>query len=118
MIDTNTSGKPDVITIHQGRSRSPYFCIIQPASGEELKIGQTIRCLNPRTQNMIHGIVTEHFWTFDWEEMETWAEVKLLEIYGVEPDVLRTALIASDHRFKDSWARLVLIREIICNYDN
>lgn len=113
MNDTLTTIEEEVITINQGRSRSPYFCIIQPVPGIKLKIGQPLRCKNPKTNQVTTGIVTEHFWTFDWDEMPVWVEVKLLECYGVAPQLLRMVLKASDSGFNDNWARLILIKETI-----
>jgi len=113
MNDTATATEQEIITIPQGRNRSPYFHIIQPCPGIEFKIGQPIRCKNPKTHQITTGVVTEHYWTIAWTEMPLWARVKLLEIYGVEPGLLRTALLASDPGFKDDWARLILIRETI-----
>ncbi|HZK68324.1 MAG TPA: hypothetical protein VFC36_01875 [Paludibacter sp.] len=116
MIDAQTKyeeKKREVVTINQGRSRSPYFCIIQPVPGIEFTAGQPVRCVNPKSKQVTTGIVTEHYWIIDWNEMPVWAEVQLMVHYGVEPGILRTALLASDPGFKDEWARLILIRETI-----
>ncbi|HZK95981.1 MAG TPA: hypothetical protein VFC67_17410 [Prolixibacteraceae bacterium] len=116
MNDTATKtpkSEMPVVTINQGRSRSPYFCIIQPVPGIEFTAGQPVRCVNPKSKYVTTGIVTEHYWIIDWNEMPVWAEVQLMVHYGVEPGILRTALLASDPGFKDDWARLILIRETI-----
>ncbi len=110
---TATATEQEVTTVNQGRSTSPYFCIIQPSSRFDIIPGQPIRCINPKTKRITTGVVTKHYWTIDWDEMPIWAEVQLLIHYGVEPKLLRTALLASDPGFKDSWARLILIRETI-----
>ena len=113
MNDTATTTKQEVITINQGRSRSPYFCIIQPVPGIEFHVGQPVRCVNPKTQQVTTGIIAKHHWIIDWNEMPDWAEALLLWGYGLEPALLRTALLVSDPEFKDDWARLILIRETI-----
>ena len=98
----------EIITIKQGRSRSAYFYIIQPVPGIEFSVNQEVRCINPNTNQKTAGIVTEFFWTFDWDEAPRGF---LFGIYGVEPKLLREALLLSDPEFKDSWARLILIKE-------
>jgi len=113
MSDTTTSTTPEIITINQGRSRSPYFHIIKPVPGVELTVGQPVKCMNPKTQAITTGIVTPHFWTFEWEEIPVWLEVKMLEVYGISAATLRTKLIFSDPEFEKPSARLVLIRETI-----
>lgn len=96
------------VTIYQGRSTSPYFCIIQPVPGIELLKDQIINCVNPKSGKTIQGIVTEHYWIFDWNEAPRGF---LFSIYGVEPALLRNVLIAKDEGFKDSWAILFLLKE-------
>jgi hypothetical protein len=113
MNDICTETEQKIITINQGRSRSSYFCIIQPVPGIEFHVGQPIRCVNPKSGQVTTGIVTKHYWIIDWDEMPVWAEVQLLLNYGVEPKLLRAVLLASDPGFKNEWARLILIRETI-----
>jgi hypothetical protein len=98
----------EILTIKQGRARSTYFYIIQPVPGIEFSVNQEVHCVNPNTNQVISGTVSEFFWTFDWDEAPRGF---LFGIYGVEPKLLREALLLSDPEFKDSWARLILIRE-------
>ena len=98
----------EVVTINQGRPRPSYFYIIQPVPGLEFFVNQEVRCVHPKTKQEIFGTVTEFFWTFDWEEPPRGF---LMGIFGVEPVLLREVLLATDPGYKDSWARLILIKE-------
>jgi len=102
------SDMKEILTIKQGRSRSAYFYIIQPVPGIEFSVNQEVRCINPNTNQVTTGTVSEFFWTFDWDEAPRGF---LFGIYGVEPKLLREALLLSDPEFKDPWARLILIKE-------
>jgi len=98
----------EIITIKQGRSRSAYFYIIQPVPGIEFTVNQEVRCINPNTSQVTTGTVSEFFWIFHWDEAPRGF---LFGIYGIEPKLLREALLLSDPEFKDPWARLILIKE-------
>jgi len=99
-----------VIMINQGRANPLFFHILQPVPGIELRVDQQVSCINPKTHKEIKGIVTKHFWTFSWEEVsEGW----ILGIWGVESKNLRRVAMLSDPGFSDSWARVVLIKEIV-----
>ena len=100
----------EILTIKQGRARSAYFYIIQPVPGIKFSVNQEVRCVNPNTNQIINGTVSEFFWTFDWDEAPRGF---LIGIYGVEPKLLREALLLSDPEFKDPWARPILIKEKI-----
>lgn len=111
-MSTDTLTENEVITIRQGRAtQSPYFHIIQPVPGIEFTAGQPVKCVNPKTGTITNAIVTEHHWTIDWDEMDMWMRVKILEIYGLEPYILRTSLIRSDPAFEDPWARIIMLKE-------
>jgi len=99
-----------VILIQQGRANPLFFHILQPVPGMELWVDQQVICINPKTKKEINGIVTQHFWTFSWEEVSSgW----ILGIWGVEPKQLRKVAMISDPGFSDSWARAILIKEIV-----
>jgi hypothetical protein len=100
----------ETITIKQGRSRSPYFYIIQPVPGIVFTVGQAVICNNPKTNQATTGVVTEFFWIFEWDDAPRGF---LFGIYGIEPALLRNVLLQNDDGFKDNWARLILIRETI-----
>lgn len=99
-----------VIIIKQGRANPMYFHILQPVPGIELWVDQQVTCINPKTKKVINGIVTQHFWTFQWDEVsEGW----ILGIWGVDPKQLRKVAMISDPGFSDPWARAILIKEIV-----
>jgi len=95
-------------TIRQGRARSAFFYIIQPVSAMNFALNQQVRCVNPHTNQVTTGTVSEFFWIFPWDEAPRGF---LFGIYGVEPKLLRDALILSDTRFSTPWATLILIKE-------
>jgi len=98
----------EAIVINQGRANPAYFHIIQPVPGIELWVDDEVRCINPKTHKVLTGVVTEHFWTFDWNDVSRgW----ILGIWGVEPKLLRNVLLLSDPGFRDEWARAILIKE-------
>jgi len=108
-IAVNSAELP-VIVIEQGRANPAFFHIIEPVPGREFRVGQRVRCINPKTKIEINGIVTRHFWTFPWDEApEGW----ILGIWGVMPKLLRTVLLLHDKGFEDSWARVILINETV-----
>jgi len=96
--------------INQGRPKSAYFPIIQPVPGIVLKPGQQVICKNPKTNQSTTGIVSEHRWVFDWEDPPRGF---LFGYWGVEPKLLRTALLQSDPGYEDPWFRIILIRETV-----
>ena len=97
-----------VIVIEQGRANPKYFHIIQPVPGREFTVGQRVDCINPKSKEILHGVVTEHFWTLDWNVPPVGF---LLEIWSVEPKILRKVLLSTDPEFKDDWFRVILIKE-------
>ena len=98
----------EAIIINQGRANPPYFHIIQPISAD-ICVNDEVRCINPKTHVVLTGVVTEHDWIFDWNDVPRgW----ILGIWGVEPKLLRNVLLLTDPRFRDDWARVILIKEI------
>ena len=97
------------ITINQGRPSSLYFPIIQPVPGLQFDVNQPVRCVNPKTSQVTHGLITEFHWTIDWREPPRGF---LFHGWGVEPKLLRKVLELSDPMFAvDEWARVILIKE-------
>lgn len=109
MSDTATLPEVEITTIRQGRSRSSCFTIIQPCPGINLKVNQPVKCLNPKTNVLTTGIVLAR-WTFEWESPPTGL---LLLAYGIDPKLLRTALLNNDEAYHDPWAIIYLIKETI-----
>jgi hypothetical protein len=98
-----------VMVIRQGRATPSYFHILQPVPGIELFVDQPVTCINPKTKREIRGIVTQHYWTFSWEEVSKgW----ILGIWGVDPIQLRKVAMMNDPGFSDTWARAILIKEL------
>lgn len=97
------------VLINQGKPEPPYFPIILPVPGIPLKIGQKVKCTNPKTRKTTKGTVTEHLWVIDWEDPPRGF---LFKCWGVEPKLLRKVLEGMDPAFeRDNWARVILIRE-------
>jgi hypothetical protein len=97
-----------VIVIEQGRANPAFFHIIEPVPGRRFIIGQRVKCINPKTKVEINGVITEHFWTFPWDEAPVGF---FLGIWGYEPKLLRNVLLKHDERFNDSWVRIILVHE-------
>jgi hypothetical protein len=99
----------EIITINQGRPRSPYFVAAESPKNFLTGIGSLVKCVNPRTNQETKGKVID-YWTFEWKEAP---KGLLLLAYGVDPEVLRKALIDLDKSFEDESIRILLIREMI-----
>lgn len=98
-----------MLTIKQGRSKSsPYFTLFKP-NGLDIKIGDPILSLNPKTNEQTIGTVID-FWKFTWDQPLT--GVILLE-YGVEPKTIREALVANEPAFNEPGVCLLILRETI-----
>ena len=106
---TSLTIESEITTIRQGRSRSSCFTIIQPCPGIHLKVKQPVKCLNPKTNVLTTGIVLER-WTFEWESPPTGL---ILLAYGIDPQLLRNALLVNDQAYYDPWAIIYLIKETI-----
>jgi hypothetical protein len=102
------SDKFPVITVIHGRPSSPFFCITKPVPGVEMSAGQEIHCINPKTGQVTRGVITGEHWIIPWDSPRRGF---ILLHYGVEPEVLRKALIATDPAFEKEWAMMVLILE-------
>jgi hypothetical protein len=111
MPETTTAPATEIVTINQGRAITDYFFIIQPAPANiEFKVNQVINCLNPKNKKVVRAMVTEHFFTFDWNEAP---KGLILKEWGVDAGLLRTVLIGTDPAFEKETARLIIVKEII-----
>lgn len=100
-----------VIRVMQGRPESPYFSIILPMGPEPVFTrGQEVHCIHPKTNKLVKGIVTGHFWVCEWGLEPTGF---LLGEFGVDPKLLRMALIGRDPAFEKEWFRVIQLLEII-----
>jgi len=56
-----------MIIIYQGKPESTYFYVVQPP-GLEIKRGEEIKCINPKSKQETVGILTDKF-TYRWTQV-------------------------------------------------
>jgi hypothetical protein len=103
----------EVITIYQGRPKSPYFKILQPVPGAEIRKGSKIRCIHPRTQAVVNAVATGVYWTYVWDELEECERIDLLMHFGIEPIQIREGFLRVDPGFSDPFFRVYAVRETV-----
>lgn len=98
-----------LITINQGRPRSPYFLTAESPRNANTLVGDMVQCIHPKTKTVTNGQAVAN-WTFEWDDAPSGL---LLLGYGLEPAALRKGLISTDNAFEDEWVNILLIRETI-----
>lgn len=95
-------------TIYQGRRHpsDPYFLIADPAKKHKVKIGDTVICVDPKTNIETKAMAMDRF-SFSWEYP---MEGLILAYYQIESDLLRKALEQKDEDFIDAEVSLVLMK--------
>jgi hypothetical protein len=97
-----------MIIISQGKPNPPYFVVAQPAEGSTVRMGDQVKCINPKNKEETTGVCVD-WWTMSWGEIP---DSFTLLTFGVDVVTLRKALSAKRKAYRDKEeVRFLLIQE-------